>query len=91
MNISKYSEAYVILKKNYDGYHFSENGKDVYAPYSLLNALNDNKITTYRFDNATSSSLLDFLTRFPITRALEYDGIEVSENEFMRLMVLLAL
>ena len=75
-------EAYALLKKNYDGYHFSENSKDVYAPYSLLNALNDNKITHYWFDNATSSSLLKHLSRFPITRALNYDGVEVSENEF---------
>ena len=75
-------EAYALLKKNYDGYHFSENSKDVYAPYSLLNALNDNKITHYWFDTATSNSLLEFLLRFPITTALKYDGVEVSENEF---------
>ena len=33
-------EAYTLLKKNYDGYHFSPHGKDVYAPFSLLRALN---------------------------------------------------
>lgn len=76
------SEAYALLKKNYDGYHFSENSKDIYAPYSLLNALNDNKITPYWFDTATSNSLLEYLRRFPITTALNYDGVEVSENEF---------
>lgn len=75
-------EAYTLLKKNYDGYHFSKKGKDVYAPYSLLNALNDNDITHYWFDHATSSSLLEFLKRFPITSALNYDGVNVSENEF---------
>ncbi|MBQ0114587.1 MAG: AAA family ATPase [Bacteroidales bacterium] len=75
-------EAYALLKKNYDGYHFSKKSKDVYAPYSLLNALNDNDATHYWFDNATSGSLLKHLSRFPITRALDYDGVEVSENEF---------
>lgn len=75
-------EAYALLKKNYDGYHFSENSKDVYAPYSLLNALNDNKTNSYWFDTGTSKSLLEYLTRFPITCSLNYDGVEVSENEF---------
>ena len=75
-------EAYALLKKNYDGYHFSKKGKDVYAPFSLLNALNDNDINHYWFDNATSSSLLQHLSHFPITTALNYDGIEVSENDF---------
>ena len=75
-------EAYALLKKNYDGYHFSKKSKDVYAPYSLLNALNDNDAIHYWFDNATSSSLLKHLSRFPITRALNYDGVEVSVNEF---------
>lgn len=76
------NEAYALLKKNYDGYHFSKKSKDVYAPYSLLNALNDNDITHYWFDNATSGSLLMHLERFPITLALDYDGVEVSENDF---------
>lgn len=75
-------EAYALLKKNYDGYHFSENSKGIYAPFSLLNALNDNKARHYWFESGTSSSLLEHLRHFPITRALDYDGITVSENEF---------
>ena len=75
-------EAYALLKKNYDGYHFSKKSKDVYAPFSLLNALNDNDTNHYWFESGTSSSLLEHLKRFPITRALDYDGITVSENEF---------
>ena len=35
-------EAYALLKENYDGYHFSRNSEDVYAPFSLLRALNNN-------------------------------------------------
>ena len=75
-------EAYALLKKNYDGYHFSEKSKGIYAPFSLLNALNDNKARHYWFESGTSSSLLEHLRHFPITRALDYDGIAVSENEF---------
>ncbi|MDO4824456.1 MAG: AAA family ATPase, partial [Bacteroidales bacterium] len=75
-------EAYALLKKNYDGYHFSKNSKDVYAPFSLLRALDDNDTGHYWFESGTSSSLLEHLRHFPITRALDYDGVAVSENEF---------
>lgn len=75
-------EAYALLKKNYDGYHFSPKSKDVYAPFSLLRALDKGTTDHYWFESGTSSSLLEHLRRFPITRALDYDGITVSENEF---------
>ena len=75
-------EAYALLKKNYDGYHFSKKSKDVYAPFSLLRALDDNDTHHYWFESGTSSSLLEHLRHFPITCALDYDGVEVSENEF---------
>ena len=66
----------------HDGYHFSKKSKDVYAPFSLLRALDDNDTYHYWFESGTSSSLLDHLRHFPITRALDYDGVAVSENEF---------
>ncbi len=75
-------EAYALLKKNYDGYHFSKKSEDVYAPFSLLRALDDNSTDHYWFESGTSRSLLDHLSRFPITRALDYDGVEVDLNEF---------
>lgn len=31
------------LKKNYDGYRFSEEGSDIYNPWSILNCLADKK------------------------------------------------
>ena len=49
--IGNTEEAYALLKKNYDGYHFSANSKDVYAPFSLLNALNDNSSSHYWFES----------------------------------------
>lgn len=76
------SKAYALLKKNYDGYHFSPKGQDVYAPFSLLRALNDKTTNHYWFESGTSTALLEHLKRYPITRALDYDGVEVCENEF---------
>ena len=44
-NGMSYDRALRELKRNYDGYRFSEKGSDIYNPWSLLNALNDSKIS----------------------------------------------
>lgn len=75
-------EAYALLKKHYDGYHFSPNSKNVYAPFSLLNALNDKQIKQYWFESGTMTSLVEHLRHYSISTALDYDGIKVGENEF---------
>lgn len=75
-------EAYAMLKKQYDGYHFSENSHDVYAPFSLLKAFNDRKLKEYWFESGTSSSLIEHLKHFPKFNPLEFDGIRVMEDEF---------
>ncbi len=75
-------EAYALLKKNYDGYHFSPRGKDVYAPFSLLRALNFNTTDHYWFESGTMTSLIEHLKHYPIANALEFDGVMVNENEF---------
>ena len=75
-------EAYALLKKNYDGYHFSRNSEDVYAPFSLLNALDGGNTDYYWFESGTTTSLIEHLQHYPIKTALEYDGVEVGINEF---------
>lgn len=75
-------KAYAVLKKNYDGYHFSENSQDVYAPYSLLNALNDRATRHYWFESGTSASLIEHLKHFPSFNPLDFDGVELSLEEF---------
>lgn len=75
-------EAYAELKRNYDGYHFSENSQDIYAPYSVLNALNDKATRHYWFESGTMTSLIEHLKYYPFKTALEYDGMEVGLNEF---------
>ena len=75
-------EAYAVLKKNYEGYHFSENSQDVYAPYSLLNALNDRATRHYWFESGTSASLIEHLKHFPSFNPLDFDGVELSLEEF---------
>ena len=75
-------EAYEMLRKQYDGYRFCVGSKDVFAPFSLLNSLSDKTIKDYWFTGATPTTLIDHLRHYPITSAIEFDGVEVSENQF---------
>ena len=74
--------AYALLKKYYDGYHFSPNSKDVYAPFSLLRALNDNSTNHYWLESGTMSSLIEHLRHYPEFNALEMDGVELELGDF---------
>lgn len=75
-------KAYSLLKKQYDGYHFSKNSQDVYAPFSLLKCFNDRELNHYWFEAGTSSSLLKYLEGYPLRNAFDYDGAEVDVDEF---------
>ena len=76
------SEAFALLKKNYDGYHFSPRSKDVYAPFSVLRAFDGRNTSHYWFESGTMTSLIEHLQHYPLQEALECDGVKVSENEF---------
>ena len=75
-------EAYALLKKNYDGYHFSKNSKDVYAPFSLLRALNERSTDHYWFESATMTGLIEHLKHHPEFNPLDFDGAELSLGAF---------
>ena len=49
------------LKAQYDGYHFSENLTDIYNPYSLLNAFDQQVLRDFWFGSGTPSHLLRLL------------------------------
>lgn len=49
------------LKKQYDGYHFSENMTDIYNPFSLLNAFKSKRIDNYWFRSGTPTYLMRLL------------------------------
>ena len=75
-------EAYALLKKNYDGYHFSRNSKDIYAPFSVLRAFDGRNTDHYWFESGTMTSLIEHLQHYPFIDAIECDGVEVGEDEF---------
>ena len=75
-------EAYALLKAKYDGYHFARKSQDIYAPFSLMRALNNNTTDNFWFESGTSASLIEHLKHFPSFNPLDFDGVEVSLEEF---------
>ncbi|MCQ2309360.1 MAG: ATP-binding protein [Bacteroidales bacterium] len=61
-------EMYAELKRQYDGYHFSEGSRedgllDIFNPYSILNALSEKKLKNYWFKSGTPTYLVKLLDR----------------------------
>ena len=50
------------LKAHYDGYHFSDRMTDIYNPFSLLNALDSQRIRDYWFSTGTPTYLIRLLS-----------------------------
>ena len=72
-------ECLAELKKNYDGYHFSQDVQtDIYNPFSLLNAFSDLNFGSYWFATGTPT----FLTKMMLDSDFDYkaleEGVEVS-------------
>ncbi len=57
-------EMKMKLKKQYDGYHFSDNLTDVYNPFSILNTLKKQRIQDYWFKSGTPTYLVRLLSHF---------------------------
>ena len=76
------NEAYALLKEKYDGYHFARKSQDIYAPFSLMRALNNNTTDNFWFESGTSASLIEHLKHFPGFNPLDFDGVELSLEAF---------
>ncbi|WP_029409795.1 ATP-binding protein [Treponema pedis] len=60
-NNLKFDEAMLELKTHYDGYRFSEEGKHLYNPFSLLSCLLSQKIENYWYQTGTPTFLINLL------------------------------
>ncbi len=76
-----YSEMTGKLTEYYDGYHFSKNSKDVFNPFSLINAFNDNSLDFYWYNSGTPTFLFEQLKHFK-TKLADLDGQKVLESSF---------
>ena len=57
-NDTDFEGAVALLKANYDGYHFSKYSPDIYNPFSLLWALDEEEIGSYWFQSGTPEFLI---------------------------------
>jgi hypothetical protein len=73
------SEAYSELKRNYDGYHFTDETPGMYNPFSLLNALHKRSFGSYWFETGTPSYLVELLKRHDF-KLDELKGNKVTAN-----------
>ena len=75
-------EMYKLLKKQYDGYHFSDKLTDIYNPFSLLNALDAKRIKDYWFSTGTPTYLIRLLNHSH-ERMNEFTGKYYTPAEFI--------
>ncbi len=61
-----YEECLEELGNYYDGYHFSENSEDIFNPFSLIKAMNGQKIQPYWFTSGTPTYLINKLRQFDV-------------------------
>ena len=55
-------EMKYMLKRKFDGYHFSPNMLDIYNPFSILNTLNKRMLNDYWFATGTPTYLVRLLS-----------------------------
>lgn len=70
------------LKENYDGYHFTIPGPDVFNPYSLLNCFADGKLNAYWFASGTPTYLIEMMRKFDMMPANLGQDIEADKGDF---------
>jgi hypothetical protein len=71
------------LKRQYDGYRFSEKSPDVYNPFSLLKCFLQQKVANYWFDSGTPTFLIRQMQHFR-TDITTLEHIEASAPAFDR-------
>lgn len=80
LKLSK-QECIQNLKKMYDGYHFFENSKGVYNPFSLINALDKQNFDSYWFSTGTPTFLIKKLSESTRNYMDFTNGVEASEQD----------
>ena len=77
-----FDQACAILKREYDGYHFSQRSPDIYNPFSLLNALSKKDLGSYWFGTGTPTFLAEQMKKFDIEPETIDEGFDATESVF---------
>ncbi len=90
-----YEECLEQLRQYYDGYHFSEHSEEVFNPFSLIRALNGQKIASYWFGSGTPSYLIKSLQKYHVNvmdiekKSCDVDDFDVSPEQMTSALPLL--
>ena len=82
-----YDECLDELTNYYDGYHFSRKSEDVFNPFSLVRALNDQQIESYWFGSGTPTYLIKSLQKYHVNatdienKSCDVDDFDVSPEQ----------
>ena len=76
-------DMFGMLKRHYDGYHFTEKSEGLYNPYSLFNAFLERRIKNYWFESGTPTFLIEQMKRFK-TDITTLDEFFVSDSSLQR-------
>ncbi|MBD5204078.1 MAG: AAA family ATPase, partial [Bacteroidales bacterium] len=68
-------ETWERFKKHYDGYHFSQDGEDIYNPFSVLNAFTKGRIGDYWFRSGTPSFIVKLVRRNNVELGTLHDTV----------------
>ena len=90
-----YGECLDQLRQYYDGYHFSEHSEDVFNPFSLIRALNGQKIDSFWFGSGTPTYLIKSLQKYHVNvtdieqKRVSVDDFDVSPEQMVSPLPLL--
>lgn len=88
-------ETWEIFKTTYDGYRFATHGENIYNPFSVLSAFDDEIIKSFWYTSGSSSYLVKLIERnsYPLDkiedeyrREDELDSITNLESDFIPLL-----
>ena len=75
------AEMHQRLKRQYDGYHFSEYSPGVYNPYSLMKSFQNQSVKNYWFESGTPTYLIRQMQLFH-TDIMSLDAMEEPAESF---------
>ena len=90
-----YEACLEALRSYYDGYHFSEHSEDVFNPFSLVKALNAQKIAPYWYGSGTPTYLIKTLQKYHVNvmdiekKSCDVDDFNVSPEQMVSALPLL--
>ena len=90
-----YEECLEKLRVYYDGYHFSEHSEDIFNPFSLIKAMNSQKIAAYWFGSGTPSYIVNIMKKYHVNvmdiepNNIDVDDFDVSPEQMTTALPLL--